>query len=324
MKHRKRKFNPFNLLIKLLIIFYLLIGTTTCLFIYSHHLLELSDSSLNGGESIEIKQNKIPSDVLALMPSEEKVLGIKTVPSKAIGIKTLSKIEVPILMYHYIEEPSLTDRTRASLTTSPETLEAEIITLKNAGYTFMTNRELTDVIDGKSQPPTKPILLTFDDGYRDFYNLAYPVLQKYHVKATEYIITGENFLNQPNHLTTDEVKILASSGLVEIGAHTVDHIWLSNYNYSIQLQEVLNSKNTLEDIIQQPVVSFAYPYGGFDSHTIQAVQKAGFTSAVSTIPGVSQTQYNKYFLYRLRPGGMVGNRLLYCISNVSKCYAIPK
>jgi peptidoglycan/xylan/chitin deacetylase (PgdA/CDA1 family) len=82
--------------------------------------------------------------------------------------------------------------------------------------------------------------------------------------------------------------------------------------------EVAESKKILEDMIGKPVVSFAYPYGAFDVPAIEAVHQAGFTSAVSTVPGIEQKQTQRYFLYRLRPGGRTGEALLSWLENVKE------
>lgn len=273
------------------------------------------DSSLINEAAIEELQNTIPPDVMARIKEEEKVLGLSI--SGFNNATTLpTSVRIPIFMYHYVEyvaDPG--DKTRISLNITPYTLEQEIKTLKDAGYTFMTNAELTEALDGKRQLPPKPIVLTFDDGYRDFYTDVYPILKKYRAKATQYVIT--DFLNNPNHLTTSELQEIASDPLVEIGAHTVHHVWLKGQAASTVKYELSQSKKELEDIIHKPVVSFAYPFGAFDQQTIDAVKASGFTSAASTIPGIDQLQTNRYFLYRLRSGGRSGQYLLDWLNKVT-------
>lgn len=284
------------------------LATTFGSLAYYYGIQHYVDSSLTGEEVLETQQNTVPKDVLAQVQKDQHVLGVNT----KSPVKPLT-IHIPILMYHYVEYvQDINDKTRLSLNTTPYTLEQEIKTLRSAGYTFMTNNELTRVLDGKIQLPSNPILLTFDDGYGDFYTGAYPILKKYNVKATQYAIAG--FLDRPNHLTTAELEEIAQSGLVEIGAHTVDHLWLKGQPLARVSYEVSKSKEILEQIIHKPVISFAYPFGAFDLQALTAVKDAGFTSALSTIPGIDQSQTNRYFLYRLRPGGRVGNNLLAWLS----------
>ena len=168
--------------------------------------------------------------------------------------------------------------------------------------------ELSEVLDGKKYLPENPIVLTFDDGYRDFYTYAFPILKKYNAKATQYVISG--FLGNPNHLLKSQVEELSKDSLIEIGAHTVHHMWLKGQNEKTAFDEIYKSKTELEKIIGKPVVSFAYPYGAFDLSAIEQTKEAGFSTAVSTIPGIMQRQEHRFFLYRLRPGGRVGENLL--------------
>ncbi len=260
---------------------------------------------LLGDERIEVQQNTVPADVRRWI-SQGEVLGVQVLPKQ---------IRVPILMYHYVEYvKDKGDTIRQSLSLTPYTFEEEVKTLLDAGYTFMTNAEVADALSGKITLPKKPVALTFDDGYRDFYTDVYPILKKYHAKATAYIISG--FLGYPNNMYAWQVKRIADEGLVEIGAHTVNHAWLKGLPQKELVYEVDESKKTLEELIGKPVVSFAYPYGTFDVQAIETLAAAGFTSAVSTIPGADQYQTHRYFLYRLRPGGKTGEALLSWLDHV--------
>jgi len=284
----------------------------TTLFIFYQR--SQSDTSMTGEETQETTQNVIPDDVQSMLQNTMSVLGATEKSKSKITPTTL---HVPILMYHYVEyvqDPN--DKPRIALNTTPWTLEQEVKTLADSGYTFMTNAELTQALDGKTKLPQKPIVLTFDDGYRDFYQYAYPILKKYNAKATEYVIAGYPYFNTPNHMTPEMVTQIAQDGLVEIGAHTVHHVWLKGQTLATDTFEISQSKKMLEDLIHRQVVSFAYPFGAFDVQAIQSVKIAGFTTAVSTIPGIDQPQVNRFFLYRLRPGGRVGEDLLSWLTTV--------
>lgn len=266
-------------------------------------------------ERSEVNQNKIPPDVLSWANEQTQVLGVQY-PSKHPLIILPKSLHVPILMFHYVEYvQDKGDTIRQSLDTTPYTLEQEIITLKDSGYTFLTNHELSEILDGTKPMPAKPVLLTFDDGYRDFYTSAYPILKKYNVKATEYLIAG--FTGYPNNMTEDQIKEIAKDGLVEIGVHTVHHLALKGLQLKTLAYEVFESKKMIEDMIGEPTYSFAYPYGSFDVAAINAVHQAGFTSAVSTVPGIDQPQIHRYFLYRLRPGGRIGDNLISWLSTIT-------
>jgi peptidoglycan/xylan/chitin deacetylase (PgdA/CDA1 family) len=230
--------------------------------------------------------------------------------SVALPIQTLATtIRVPILMYHYIEHVAdKHDTMREKLDITPEVLEGQVKELKAAGYTFLTESDLASILDKKKEAPLKPILLTFDDGYRDFYTNAFPILKKYQAKSTEYIISG--FIGRPNNMTLSQLLEISSSGLVEIGAHTQHHIDLQHAPFKQAKEEILGSKTQLEKLLHVPVMSFAYPGGRYNIQSVGIVKDAGFTTAVTTHPGIGASSDNRLTLLRLRPGSRSGRDLI--------------
>jgi len=252
-------------------------------------------------------------DIMALPVEINKVLGAKNTNPQV-------SVRVPILIYHYVEYvKDKNDTFRQKLNIPPHVLTSQVETLKDAGYTFINATELANALSDKQKLPKKVVMLTFDDGYMDFYTDVFPILKKENVKAVEYVIT--DFLNRPNFMFTLQVQEIAKNPLVEVGDHTVNHTWLKGIAKSQAEYEVSQSKKDLENIIKAPVYSFAYPYGAFDEQAIEAVKNAGFTNAVSTVPGIVHTNNSEYFLYRLRPGYRTGKDLLdYLEGNSFKAY----
>ncbi len=240
---------------------------------------------------------KLPADVKKNLRQAKQAIGLP------------ATIRVPILLYHYVEYvQDKKDTIRQSLDITPNVFESQVQTLREAGYSFMTAKDLAAVLDGKAFLPPKPILLTFDDGHWDLDTVVLPILEKYQVKATAYIISG--FIGGSDFMTPQQLEDVIGSGLVEIGAHTVHHFALKGLPFSVATTEIAQSKADLENTYHIHVVSFAYPSGSFDEQAIQLVKQAGYATAVSTIPGVEQNQLNRYFLYRLRPGYRTGQDLL--------------
>lgn len=301
-KRRKRSTTtqeiPWKLIVAIGILIFL-VGIS----VHKYFFLTKIDSSSNGSEVKEKTQHFVPADVKLEIEKQKKLYALTELPT----------VRVPILMYHYVEyvrDPN--DKTRISLNTLPLILDEQIKTLKKAGFTFMTAAELADVLDGGRSLPKKPIVLTFDDGYRDFYTEAYPILKKYNAKATQYVIAG--FLDHPNHMFSSDVIQIAKDNLVEIGAHTVTHMWLKDALLTDVSHQISESKKMLEKKTGKKVVSFAYPFGAFDKQATEVVRDAGFTNGVSTVPGISQSFFNRYFLYRIRPGIRTGEELLTWLS----------
>ncbi len=219
-------------------------------------------------------------------------------------------------MYHYVEHVTdLNDTLRQKLAITPEVLDSQLKTMQQAGYTFMYMSDLADVLDGKKDLPPKPIVLTFDDGYLDFYTGAFPVLKKYHVKSTEYVVS--DFIGKPNYMLLPQLKEVQQSGIVEIGAHTKHHIDLRSGDEKRDTNEIAGSKVALEKLFGIPVLTFAYPSGFFNDRVIQIVKDAGFTTGVSTMPGTEATADNRFILFRLRAGARTGNSLLQFLSGVA-------
>ena len=244
---------------------------------------------------------------------ETKKTMVKVLPEeikKELKLATPSAtFRVPILLYHYVEiVQDKKDTKRMELNISPSVFEQQLQTLKDAGYTFMTAKDLGDVLDGKTKMPDKPVLITFDDGHWDFDTVVLPILKKYQIKATQYVIPG--FTGGSDFMSQTQVNDIVKSGLVDVGAHTVHHLALKGIPAETVKKEIDDSKTMLEDTYHIKVVSFAYPYGSFDQQAVDLVKEDRFTTAVSTVPGIEQNQTNRYFLYRLRPGYRTGQSLI--------------
>jgi peptidoglycan/xylan/chitin deacetylase (PgdA/CDA1 family) len=222
-------------------------------------------------------------------------------------------MRIPMLLYHYVENvKDKHDKLRMSLNIPPNVFDEQVKTLSDDGYTFMTAKEVGEVLDGKMQLPVKPIVLTFDDGHWDVATDILPILEKYHAKATAYIIPG--FTGGSDFMTQRQVASVAASGLVEIGAHTIHHLSLKGRAKDLVQHEVEGSKQMLEQTYHVQVVSFAYPNGAFDTQAAKIVDDSDFSTGVSTVPGVEQNQANRFFLYRIRPGMRTGVSLLAWLS----------
>ena len=301
-KRAKQKAKPNSPLLRLVFALFILITIAT---VISGQTKPTIETPLN-------ENYELPLDVEQMLkkPTPQPLPIVLNLLNPAPATKPLAgSVRVPILLYHYVEYvQDEQDTLRHALNINPDIFEIQIKTLSDSGFTFMTAKELGDVIDGKTSLPKNPILLTFDDGYWDFATNVLPILKKYHIKATAYIVPG--FIGGSNYMSPDQLNDVINSGLVDVGAHTVDHVSLKDKLYPIVKYEVEHSKAMLENTYHINVVSFAYPNGSFDLQAINNTKRAGFTTAVSTIPGIEQSQQNRFFLYRLRPGYRIGQELL--------------
>lgn len=212
-------------------------------------------------------------------------------------------LNVPILMYHYVEDVTDgRDTLRRSMATRPVFFEEQLRYLKNAGYTAITLSDLRAALMGEGRIPEKSVILTFDDGYRDFYTDAYPLLKKYKIKSINYIIV--NHIGRSGNLTEAMIREMLDSGLVEIGCHTLDHDYLPKDTPVQARKEIFDCKSQLEARFGVKVSSFAYPGGYYNQSVINLVKEAGFETAVDTVPGVMHSLDDVYTLKRLRTGNL--------------------
>ena len=229
--------------------------------------------------------------------------------SSQVLAKQKKQFALPILIYHYVEiVKNPKDTIRKSLNIQPQAFEQQIKTIQNAGYTFITPSQIQGIESGQLKID-KPIILTFDDGYSDFYTDVFPILKKYNVRVATYIVPG--FLDHPNYMSWQEVKEISKSNLVEIGAHTENHVVLAKLAASDATTQIVQSKRILEEQLGIKIATFAYPYGSFNDQIIKIVETAGFTSAMTEIPGPNQNEEQPFLLRRIHPGTAVGTALVY-------------
>ena len=219
-------------------------------------------------------------------------------------------MQVPILMYHHLSE----DVTNSEMV-SPAQFEAQIRALSEAGYTGVSFDELQAYVLRGAPLPEKPVVITFDDGYESNYTLAYPILQKYGMKATIFAIGvsfGKDHYKDTDHAITPhfgaaEAAEMAASGLISIQSHTYDmHQWPPYESGSAVRENILplpgeseeayvqaltedftRSRALLEDAAGQPVDVLAYPAGQYSTLAQVTLQSLGVHVTLSTNPGVN-------------------------------------
>ena len=211
-------------------------------------------------------------------------------------------IRLPILMYHYIRKPpsTATDMLGYRLSVSPQDFRAQMDWLLFNHYHPVTFDQVRAYFAGKQPLPSRPVVLTFDDGYSDLYTAAFPVLQSHGFAAVAYIVSG--FVNRPAYVSSAEVLKMDREG-IEIASHTVDHPNLARMGPSVTTFELGASKNCLEGLLGHPVVDFAYPAGKYNWQTIDALRQAGYSTAVIEDGSSLHNQDNRYLWGRVRVGG---------------------
>ena len=210
-------------------------------------------------------------------------------------------INVPILTYHYIRvNPDRNDRLGFALSVTPSDFAAQMDWLAQSGYHPITTDDLYAYLTGDQGLPSKPVILTFDDGYADFYTTALPILRSHDFRAVAYVVSG--FVGTYGYMSAEQVREADRSG-IEIGSHTVSHANLASLSSGSVWSQITQSKLFLEQVVGHPVVSFCYPSGKYTSAVASAVSAAGYHDATTTRYGYSYTIAGRYVWSRLRVSG---------------------
>jgi peptidoglycan/xylan/chitin deacetylase (PgdA/CDA1 family) len=206
---------------------------------------------------------------------------------------------VPILMYHVIASAPATAQL-PELFVEPKTFAAQTAALARDGYSAVTLNQVYDAWFGDGRLPPKPIVLTFDDGYRGDYVFARRTLRRLRWPGDLNLLVG----NLGEELSDRMVEQLIDDGW-ELDAHTISHLDLTTLSGARLRREVAGSRDILRGRFHQPVNFFCYPAGRFDRATIRAVRQAGYRGATTELPG-DATRNQMYELHRIRVDGSDG------------------
>ena len=233
-------------------------------------------------------------------------------------------LRIPILMYHSIREGTEGRHAYFETSTSPRVFAQHMKFLREGGYrvlsldkallTLTVGGHRTEELDKARQGATgsinpKFVVITFDDGYADFYRKAFPILSQYGFTATVFVITGLLEAQRMSFKGTEclnlgEIRELHSQGF-SIGSHTVTHPNLSLLNQEEVENELSGSMKSLEDALGAPVNLFAYPFAfpetnrRFVGRLAGLLSQCGYESGVTTMLGTAHRGNNRFFLPRL-------------------------
>jgi len=206
-------------------------------------------------------------------------------------------------MYHYVEDlPPGADHFRRDLTVTPENFAAQLDYLAEAGYHTITLTDLYRHLTEGYPLPDRPIILTFDDGYRDAYTVVFPLLQQHGFVGTFFVLASPAHLGNPDYLGWDMMREMANAGM-EIQGHGRDHFDLRNRSYDFLVYQVLGIKEAVEYHTGQPVHFFCYPSGQYDDDVIAVLRSAGYWGAVTTEYGRVHTLDGIFTMHRVRIRG---------------------
>ena len=218
---------------------------------------------------------------LAIEPEQEKI---------SVNDPAVAGRRIPILMYHAIADLPTTSLT--SLFIRPAELEEQLQYIAENGYQSITFEDLDNI-----GAFSKPILLTFDDGYKDNYTILFPLLKKYGLKATIFVVT--NTVWSDNRLSVEDITEMSASGLVSIQSHTKNHYMLTTLAEKKLLDELSLSKEYIEGLTGKPVIALCYPEGAVNK-MVQAATAQYYSYAVLNTGGKFICGGNTMAMNRIR------------------------
>jgi peptidoglycan/xylan/chitin deacetylase (PgdA/CDA1 family) len=237
---------------------------------------------------------------------------VKDVPQLALPDPLPQRtLHVPILMYHRIavlngDEPAVT----VGLTVDPGEFQLEMAWLHDHGYHTISQLQLFQALEEGKPLPAKPIVLTFDDGYRGIATVAAPIMSQFGYVGTAYVITdriAESRKTAPTWLTWPQLRILEQRGW-DIGSHTVSHTEIPHMSADAAMKTLRQSRFALERHLGHPVQWFCYPAGSVNAAAVELVRKAGYVLATTTKEGDTLSAADPLQLERIRVSNSTGVR----------------
>jgi peptidoglycan/xylan/chitin deacetylase (PgdA/CDA1 family) len=211
---------------------------------------------------------------------------------------------VPVLMYHRIEDLTLRDAKSPllrDLTVSPADFEDQIRFLVSSGYTPVLASRVEEAVQKGEPLPAKAVAITMDDGYRDNFEEAFPILLKYKVPATIFLVT--NNFGRSDRLSWHEVLQMKQEAGFGYGSHTVHHFDLTTLDQKTLDYELLESKRLIEVEVQDPVTSIAYPSGSYNEFVKARAKAAGYLAGWKKGGGMVTPSEDMMMLPRVRVSG---------------------
>lgn len=206
-------------------------------------------------------------------------------------------ITVPVLTYHRVH--TLPAVGQLDLIVDPTTLVGELQALQSGGYHTVSQAQIFAALYHGAPLPSKPVLISVDDGYVDDVRTILPALKRFHMVATFFVITGRT--SEPGFVDDAQIRELDRAGM-DVGDHTAHHVDLTELTPSELASETAGSRHALETILGHPVYFFAYPFGTYNATVIQAVRAAGFTMAYTTASGTTESSASPLTMPRIHVG----------------------
>ena len=232
-------------------------------------------------------------------------------------------VKIPILLYHnFVSTVPDTDPDNFNYINTPQSFEENIQVFLENGYTITSTKALDDANIGKIELPAKLLLITFDDGYYSNYEYIYPIVKKYNVKVSIFIITDNmgKEIDGTKYLSWEECLEMQNSGLVEIYSHSKRHLFYDKLPVREIRDDVVESYKIIENKLgSKSLKVFAYPYGAYTKETVKALKNNGIDMQVYDIGVNNFKDFDKHYIKRINiPCEMTGREIIGEIEKISE------
>lgn len=210
---------------------------------------------------------------------------------------------VPILVYQRVND---TDKNPTTLTVAE--FDAQMKYLVDNGYHVIAPDDLLDAWQSGKSLPGKPIILTFDDGHEDIYTNVFPILQKYNMRATVFVVTDH--IGMKDYLTWDVARALQAGGFVDFESHTMSYKDLTTLKGDKLWNEIYGSKQAIEWALKKPAKFIAFPEGKYSLDAEDTCKEVGFRAGFIADYGLADNDDNPYVLTRIPVAGSNNHTML--------------
>jgi peptidoglycan/xylan/chitin deacetylase (PgdA/CDA1 family) len=201
-------------------------------------------------------------------------------------------------MYHHVADlPAGATELERTWTVSPKNLAAQVEMLVARGFHAVTMADVSAYLRKGKALPSRPIVISFDDGWETDYSVAFPILRRFGLVGTFYVYS--NSIDRNQFLKWSEIDEMVHAGM-EFGSHTLSHPHLKTLPTDAAKKEIVESKLALEKHLGRPITAFAYPFGEYNSQVTELVKNAGYETAVTIAAGYKQRSEEIYALHRTR------------------------
>ncbi len=226
------------------------------------------------------------------------------------GLVARSPEKIKVLMYHRVVEGHTPLPDEREFCIEAKIFRNHLRILEKMGFTTITFEDYHLYQEGKLNLPKKPIILTFDDGYRDTYEIAYPLLKEFGMRAVVFVLGDPNVrmndwdsgyeITPAPLMTPAQIFELHAAGF-EIGSHSLTHPRLTQIPREQAWEEVMRSRMLLEILINAPVRTFSYPYGLVDDTARRLVREAGYLFGCGVYSGPASFGADLFDIRRISP-----------------------